>query len=98
MNTWTTQSGYPVVTVNVSENRMQLSITQKRFLLRDKNHNDQTKWEIPINYADSNNSNFLNTNTFFVLSRNQNANDLLVVELQTEIDWIIFNIQQTGIK
>lgn len=44
MDTWTLQTGYPVLTATVDENG-DLTITQKRYLLnRDINETDQSLW------------------------------------------------------
>ena len=94
MNTWTTQAGYPLVTVERQADKKTLIINQKRFILKNKNHNDATKWEIPLNYASPlNNNNFESTKHLFILNRNQNN---IKVELQEETEWIVFNVQQTG--
>lgn len=95
MGSWATQSGYPVITVNVQDNRKDVHITQRRFLLRNENHTDETKWEVPLNYATSEeNANFQNTQKLFMLPRKYGG--ALKLNLQYEIDWIIFNVQQTG--
>lgn len=97
LDTWTTQSGYPVVTVDVQADRKTLHIHQKRFLLQNKNHNDDTQWEIPLNYAtQADNSNFNSTHPLFILSRKSGSNSVLTVELKYEVEWIVFNVQQTG--
>lgn len=71
-----------------------LLISQRRFLLRDRNHYDSTKWELHLNYALSTSRNFDNTRPSFVMSRVQES---IQLELQEEVDWAIFNVQQTGI-
>lgn len=93
LNSWTTQSGYPVVTVIRGENKSDLRITQKRFLLKNSNHTDTTKWAIKLNYATSQQRNFEATQSTFSLSQNQTE---LTLTLPSEVDWVIFNIQQTG--
>ncbi|KAJ6645268.1 Membrane alanyl aminopeptidase, partial [Pseudolycoriella hygida] len=93
LNTWTTQSGYPVVTVTRGQDKKSLTISQKRFLLKNPNHTDQTRWEIKLNYATSQQKNFQATQSTLSLSRNQTS---LNLTLSSEVDWVIFNIQQTG--
>lgn len=92
MDGWTTQSGYPVVTVQVQDNRTDINISQKRFLLKNMNHNDATKWDIPLNYATSKGE-FQNTTTQFWLRKN---NGEVTVQLNNKTEWIVFNVQQTG--
>lgn len=88
---WTTQSGYPVVTIEVSDDRRSLSISQKQFQLQHKNNDNA--WNIPLNYATSDeNSNFSDTTYKMILSGNETIN----ITFPNEIDWIVFNVQQTG--
>ncbi len=93
LSTWTTQAGYPVVVVERHSDRKNLLISQRRFLLRDRTHNDSTKWELHLNYALSTSRNFENTRSSFVMSRIQES---ISLQLQEEVDWAIFNVQQTG--
>lgn len=94
MNTWVTQVGYPVIEINVQSNRQDIYITQKRFLLNDANHSDKSTWEIPLNYATSlENEGFSQTTTKFLLST---SDKLINDTFDKPIDWIIFNVQQTG--
>lgn len=93
MSTWTTQAGYPLVVVERKSDGKNLLISQRRFLLRDRTHNDSTKWELHLNYALSTNRNFENTRASFVMSR---AQESIQLQLQEEVDWAIFNVQQTG--
>lgn len=93
LNTWTTQAGYPVVTVTRGEDKKALTISQKRFLLKNSNHTDQTRWEIKLNYATSQQKNFQATQSTLSMSRNQIS---VPLTLTSEVDWVIFNIQQTG--
>ncbi len=93
LNTWTTQAGYPVVTVNRGEDKKVLTISQKRFLLKNANHTDATRWEIKFNYATSQQKNFQATQSTVSMNRNQTS---LTLTLPSEVDWVIFNIQQTG--
>lgn len=91
LNTWTTQAGYPVVTIERQSNVTYL-VSQQRFLLKSSNHNDTTLWEIPLNYASPNES-FTSTNGRFTLERTERSK---IVQMQTDTPWKIFNIQQTG--
>lgn len=93
MSTWTTQTGYPVVTVERKDDGKNLLISQRKFLLTDRTHNDATKWELHLNYALSTTRNFENTRPSFVMTR---AQDSIQLQLQESVDWAIFNVQQTG--
>ncbi|KAG4080264.1 hypothetical protein HA402_010756 [Bradysia odoriphaga] len=93
LSTWTTQAGYPLVQVERNSDGKNLLISQRRFLLRDRTHSDTTKWELHLNYALSTNRNFENTRPSFVMTRVQES---IQLQLQEEVDWAIFNVQQTG--
>lgn len=93
LNSWTTQAGYPVVTVTRGEDKKVLTISQKRFLLKNPSHNDQTRWEIKLNYATKQQNNFGVTQSSRSILQNQTS---ITLTLPSEADWIIFNIQQTG--
>lgn len=95
MDTWTRQAGYPLVTVQVHADRRNVSISQSRFFLKNRGTNHTNKWDIPLNWATSwDNANFNRTDRQFILSKSDNS---LEVELISKTDWIIFNVQQTGI-
>lgn len=91
MNTWTTQAGYPVVTIARQSNVTYL-ISQERFLLQNRNHNDSSLWEIPLSYALPNDG-FTNINERFTLQKNERSK---LVQMTTDTEWTIFNVQQTG--
>lgn len=95
LNTWTTQAGYPVVTVERQADKKKLIISQQRFLLKTKEHNDTSLWEIPLNYASplESDHNFTSTQHLFIMPRNQKSFEVV---LRNATDWIIFNVQQTG--
>lgn len=93
LNTWTTQSGYPVITVSRHADNRTWTINQRRFILKNKNHTDQSKWEIPLNYVSQNDHSFSSTASLFMFER---ENENMVIETRPQNDWIIFNVQQTG--
>lgn len=92
LNGWIVQPGYPVLHVNVTSDRQHIVLTQKRFLQTNPNHQDNTQWNVPITYASNrNNTDFIDTKPVNILSHN-----CLNINLKEPIDWIIFNVQQTG--
>lgn len=94
LGSFTTQSGYPVINVDVQANRRDVRITQRLFLLQNKDHNNNTKWEVPLSYATKfDNQNFQSTKNQFLLTSKSNALEINFLE---QIDWIVFNVQQTG--
>lgn len=93
-DTFTNQSGYPVITVNRHADKKTLVISQERFWLKKKVPNDETLWEIPINFASSkDNPKFENTKPLFTMSR---WSKNMEIDLVNVTDWIVFNVQQTG--
>lgn len=94
MEPWTTQAGYPVVTVRVHENRASFEVTQKRFFLNEQSREDKTVWTVPLSYASANdNSDFAVTKARFFLQPNYDEGLNVTIG---KIDWIVFNVQQTG--
>lgn len=95
MDTWTLQTGLPVVTVTRSYPERSASLTQERFLLlSDDNKTMEQYWWIPITYTTQNELNFKNTST--KLWMQQTPEDVLENINATENQWILLNIQQTG--
>ncbi|XP_076645841.1 aminopeptidase N-like [Halictus rubicundus] len=85
---WVTQPGFPLVTVTrVSPGNYSLS--QQRFKAYG-NHNNKTKWWIPITYATNHKLNFTNTTVTHWLT----PKNLTIIE--PDSDWIVVNKQQTG--
>lgn len=94
MDSWVYKSGYPVIQVNVDTNRKTIVISQKRFLRDNMNHNDQTIYHVPITFAtNESNREFQSTIPSTTLMKQQ-----LTIEFGKPIDWIIFNVQQTGLS
>lgn len=89
---WVTQPGYPVLNVTLSSDRKHISITQKRFLRNDRSHPTKSLWKVPLTYAsDKQNSDFSYTKPIAILS-----DESMEIELKQPVDWIIFNVQQSG--
>lgn len=95
MNAWVYKAGYPLVNVKLN-NDNSITITQKRFLRNNMNHDNETLYSIPITYATNKfNTDFTNTQPL------QNShilnNDSMSIELDEHFDWIVLNVQQTGL-
>lgn len=92
MGDWVKQPGYPIIDVRVANDRKRIDILQKRFLQRNLNHQDKTVWNVPLTYASNReNRNFSSTKPIALLS-----NISMEIDLREPVDWIIFNVQQTG--
>lgn len=91
MTTWTTLTGYPVVSVRFYDDVVYAE--QKRFYLRPtKASITSSKWMIPITWATEKNPNFNNTNEVFWLNSRKKA---FKIE-QSNGGWVILNVQQQG--
>lgn len=91
---WTTQTGYPVLTVTSRVNET-IKLKQKRFLLNEKEHNDKTRWSIPITYA-NNPEDFGDSTTRVTYPSTQTGD--LTIELPADgtLGFYILNVQQVG--
>ncbi|XP_020287873.1 aminopeptidase N isoform X2 [Pseudomyrmex gracilis] len=99
MDTWTLQTGFPVVTVTRNYNANSVTLTQERFLLHSGGTVVTTSpfeplWWIPITYTSEKQLNFNNTRPmkWMKAERSITLNDLDVNSSQ----WVIFNVQETG--
>ncbi|KAG4078826.1 hypothetical protein HA402_015416 [Bradysia odoriphaga] len=100
LQSWTHQTGYPVVNVNRDYDEGTFTLTQRKFnLIPDDDNaaeNVDLSWSIPFNYfADSNNRTMTITNGFFP----RKSTSLKVQQTsQTwfDSDWILLNYRQTG--
>lgn len=93
MGSWITKPGYPILNVNVANDRKRIVVTQNRFLRNNRNHQDKSLWNVPLTYASSKeNSHFSGTKPITLLT-----NKSLEINLKEPVDWIIFNVQQTGV-
>ncbi|KAL6443877.1 hypothetical protein ACFW04_001721 [Cataglyphis niger] len=99
MDTWTLQTGFPVITVKRNYNNNSATLTQERFLLRNSTTKVTTSpseplWWVPITYTSEKQLNFKNTQPtkWMKAERSIILNDLDVSSSQ----WILFNVQETG--
>lgn len=93
MSGWIAQPGYPVLNVNVSNDRKSVLISQRKFLRNNADHQDKTLWHIPITYA----SNKQNIEFNETKAKTFIADESRKIELGEAIEWIVFNVQETGL-
>ncbi|XP_011705878.1 PREDICTED: membrane alanyl aminopeptidase-like, partial [Wasmannia auropunctata] len=92
MDSWTTQAGYPVLTVDVNDNGI-LKITQKRFLLRNiDNIATDTVWYVPLTFTTKSKLDFTNLIPKYWMSTEQSTAFYKIDPNK----WIIFNLQSSG--
>ncbi|XP_015604734.1 uncharacterized protein LOC107272255 [Cephus cinctus] len=90
MNTWTTQAGFPVVSVVIANGTATLS--QERFLLRNYvNSPINVTWWVPITWATKSNPDFSTTTPKYWLKEATGS-----VVLRASDEWVIFNVQEAG--
>ncbi|KAG4068421.1 hypothetical protein HA402_007941 [Bradysia odoriphaga] len=101
MDTWTLQTGFPVVTVTRDYNSSTVRFHQKKFEYADevgkKKHSEKhsdSLWWIPITYTTSNVLNFNETRPSSWIRKTK---ELVLPDVEiNNLDWIIVNVQQTG--
>ncbi|XP_048524081.1 aminopeptidase N [Dendroctonus ponderosae] len=89
MDTWTLQTGYPVLTATIDVNG-DLTIIQKRYLLnRDTNETDQSLWWVPVTVLDS-------ADTRHHAWMEKERQIILKGILPRDTSWFLVNVHQTG--
>uniref|UniRef100_A0AAG5D4Y5 Aminopeptidase n=1 Tax=Anopheles atroparvus TaxID=41427 RepID=A0AAG5D4Y5_ANOAO len=104
MDSWTLQTGYPVVTVTRNYDDNSAQVTQVRFVSSevptDQNVTDYCWW-IPLTYASANNADFNDTlpkawmDCEGILGRKGNAKTL--EDLPDREHWVVFNVQMAAL-
>ncbi|XP_061502292.1 aminopeptidase N-like [Anopheles gambiae] len=91
MDSWTTEPGYPVLTVRRNYNDGSAILSQERFYA-DKRSPNANVWYIPYSFASASSPDFEDLSDFQWLSTKAER-----IETGASADeWIIFNKQQTG--
>lgn len=100
MDTWTKQTGYPVVRVIRDYNGQSATLTPTLFLMDPESHDKnarQPKWEIPITFASQTLAKFNKTQPDWWIHK---TDDSIKLESKDGIpakdQWIIVNNQQTA--
>lgn len=92
MDTWTLQSGFPVVTVTRNVNNSDIVLTQQRFHLTDPNATDTSLWFIPITYESQNSRNQDKLPTYWL----DNTKSLTIRNAVDPTHWMYVNIKRIG--
>jgi aminopeptidase N len=91
MDTWTLQTGYPVVTVTRNYMNGSANISQERFLL-SPNSSSSSTWWVPLTYTKQDNPDFNATRPQLWLENVRSA----VMDLPNSTSWVLFNVHETG--
>lgn len=92
MDTWTLQTGFPVVHVARNYESGAVKLNQTRYLLSGNSKNDSSLWWIPITYTVGNAPNFEDTRT----KNFMNETELVLKNLTDSKSWLIVNVQECG--
>ncbi|XKL66949.1 hypothetical protein PGB90_010369 [Kerria lacca] len=96
MDTWTLQTGFPLITVTRNYDTNYVTVSQSRFFINNENgtEHDKNLWWVPLTYTNSFQLNFKETKPLHWLKAER---QIQIENIGTsEDDWLIFNIQQTG--
>lgn len=89
MNSWSTQSGYPLITLNRNYST-EIAIINQTKMSEDLNVTSDALWYVPIAYITRNES---NAKTIWLENTRQTELDL---NGTTNQSWILLNIDETG--
>jgi aminopeptidase N len=92
MDTWTLQTGFPVVTVKRNYASNEILFEQEKFHVIPKDSKDNVLWWIPVTYTSNNEKNFNDTKPKLWL----NANNYKITESIDKTHWLLVNLQRTG--
>lgn len=87
MNSWTTQKGYPFLTVNRNYSNGEATVSQQIFI--QDNINNNTLWYIPVSFTTT--DDVLNTNWLL-----KQRDTVLNITHPGNTSWVLFNINQAG--
>eukprot|EP00817_Percolomonadidae_sp_ATCC50343_P002352 CAMPEP_0117423504 /NCGR_PEP_ID=MMETSP0758-20121206/4115_1 /TAXON_ID=63605 /ORGANISM="Percolomonas cosmopolitus, Strain AE-1 (ATCC 50343)" /LENGTH=878 /DNA_ID=CAMNT_0005206733 /DNA_START=5 /DNA_END=2641 /DNA_ORIENTATION=+ len=86
MQSWTTQEGYPVLSVT-RENKHRYILTQERFFSTGPSSEDSSTWIIPVSYITN-----LNDKPTYLTMKDKE----LIINVDGKVEWIKFNPHQTS--
>ncbi len=90
MDTWTLQSGYPVVTV--VRNGTDVIISQQKYMLPSVDYEDTTRWFIPITYETKALRNQDTLPSYWL----SNSKNITIANAVDTTHWMYLNIKRTG--
>ncbi|XP_034485022.1 membrane alanyl aminopeptidase-like [Drosophila innubila] len=91
---FTEQPGYPMITVNISQENHLIGLRQKRFLSNPGDGSDPSlRYTIPITFATNLEPNFQNLTPHMYFDK---VVDVALIYSKEPIDWIILNKQQSN--
>ncbi|XP_037950077.1 aminopeptidase N-like [Teleopsis dalmanni] len=101
MDSWTLQTGYPVITVSRDYKRKTAEVSQTRYLLDTESGRTDKKncWWVPLSYTLENQADFSATTPKDWLECESTAGAIskTLENMPNDNEWIIFNIQMAGL-
>lgn len=94
MDTWTLQTGFPVVTVNRDYDKNTAVVTQERFMLNNNSVLESPVWWVPLTHTSASKLDFQNTkpSTWMKVEKSVSLPEIGA----DPNEWVIFNVLQTG--
>uniref|UniRef100_A0A1B6CLC6 Aminopeptidase n=1 Tax=Clastoptera arizonana TaxID=38151 RepID=A0A1B6CLC6_9HEMI len=94
MDTWTLQTGFPLITVTRQYDSKEAIVSQKRFLMGNTTDTNNSLWWVPLTYTWLPQPDFETTTTNSWLKNNETS---MVIDIEARShQWVVFNIKQTG--
>lgn len=84
MYTWTSQRGYPLITVTRNKTNNSINITQSKFQVA--NESDDSLWIVPLNYIIENEE----ERKLWLTNRSITVNNV------SNDKWLLFNVRRIG--
>lgn len=103
MDTWTKQTGYPIITVTRNYNNNSAEVVQRRFLTDSTptklSDNDSPCWWVPLSFTTEQQLDFNTTEPKEWLECDENnvAVKKELIDLPEPDEWILFNVQISGL-
>lgn len=103
MDSWTLQTGFPIVTVNRDYENRTAEVSQKRYLADTMQSRLETDhcWWVPLSHTSSEKLDFNNTQAESWLRCECSDKNVAIPEtlkdLPDETKWVIFNIEMSGL-
>ncbi|RZC35732.1 aminopeptidase N-like [Asbolus verrucosus] len=95
MDTWTLQTGYPILNVKRDYEKNSALITQQRFIKDEIRPREETCWWVPLSYTNAKDLDFNSTKPKSWLSCPKET--ITVEGLPDENTWVIFNVQLSSL-
>lgn len=88
MDTWTTQPGYPVISVTITLQEIKLK-QERLYIQNQKDLPTDALWHVPITWTPSNQTDPTKP-VFWLYNREK------VIKNNDKAEWLIFNVNSTG--